>query len=588
MAFDGLVAKSICNELNCLIGGKITKVFEPNKNELTLGIYSNSSNYALNICIDSSLYRISLTTHSKPNPQNVLGFCMVLRKHLINGIIENIYMNGLERVIFIDILVKNELNDTVKKTLVIELMGKHSNIILLNNLTVIDSLRHLNKFDNSSRDIFPGSKYVPISSNKFDFSKTFNDFYRNILDYNMSPFSLSSVISKIYTGFGKNNLVALFKNIDISDDDNSYTNLKKAFDYLYDLTTSLTYKDINLALLQDNSCNDYFLIKENNNEPFSINFFIDDFYYSKETKEKFNQSKNTIQKIVLNQITKLKNKIKNINKKLEECSTLDKYKLYGELITANLYKLNTSSCEAIVENYYDNNNLIKIPLDSKFSPSQNAKNYFKKYKKLQNTYIVVQKQKEEIENELQYLDSIIFELDTAQNIDELNLIYTEISDNLIFSKSQNTVTNSLSSSSKQKTTKQSSNLEPAKYIIDGYTVLVGKNNKQNDYLTCRLAHNQDIWFHTKDIHGCHVVLQNNSKDSILDISKVSVPATTLYKCASLAAYFSKAKLSQNVPVDYTYIKYVKKPNNAKLGMVIYTNNKTIYANPDDNFRNLQK
>ena len=232
--------------------------------------------------------------------------------------------------------------------------------------------------------------------------------------------------------------------------------------------------------------------------------------------------------------------------------------------------------------------MIKIPLDSKFSPSQNAKNYFKKYKKLQNTYIVVQKQKEEIENELQYLDSIIFELDTAQNIDELNLIYTEISDNLIFSKSQNTVTNSLSNSNKQKTNKQSSNLEPAKYIIDGYTVLVGKNNKQNDYLTCRLAHNQDIWFHTKDIHGCHVVLQNNSKDSILDISKVSVPATTLYKCASLAAYFSKAKLSQNVPVDYTYIKYVKKPNNAKLGMVIYTNNKTIYANPNDNFRNLQK
>ena len=584
MAFDGLVAKSVCNELKCLIGGKITKIFEPNKNEIVLGIYLNSLNYALNISIDSSLYRLNLTTHTKPNPQNVLGFCMVLRKHLTNGIIQNIYMNGFERVIFIDILVKNELNDLVKKTLVIELMGKHSNVILLNDLIVIDSLRHLNKFDNSTRDIFPGSKYQFITSNKYDFSKSFEDFYRNILDYSLSPFSLSTVISKIYNGFGKNNLLQLFDVLNIVDTDNSYNNLENAFKYLSNLVLNLSSENNNVILKQTEK--DFFLEFSKESEPLFNNFFIDDFYYQKEENLKFEQTKSAIAKLVVSQNAKLKNKIENINKKLKDCESSEKYRLYGELITANLYKLNANASSFECENYYNNNKIV-IPLDETISPSQNAKKYFKKYKKLQNTFSIVQSQKEEIENDLIYLDSIMFELDSATSLDELDSINTEICDNLIHSNSSNTVANSIYSNKQSKIKKSTSNLEPAKYIIDGYTVLVGKNNKQNDYLTCKLARNQDIWFHTKDIHGCHVILQNTSKEPTLDISKTLVPASTLYKCASLAAYFSKAKLSQNVPVDYTYVKYVKKPNNAKLGMVIYTNNKTIYANPDSNFRNLQ-
>ena len=180
MAFDGVVTKSIVCELQCLLGGKINKVFEPNRNEVLFGIYCNCKNYLLNASIDSANYRVNLTTHSKPNPQNALNFCMVLRKHLLGGIVRRIYSNGFERIVFIEVECHNELNDLITKTLVVELMGKHSNIILLSDKgIVIDSLRHLNKFDNSTRDIFPGSMYVDIVSNKIDFSevKTFNDFY---------------------------------------------------------------------------------------------------------------------------------------------------------------------------------------------------------------------------------------------------------------------------------------------------------------------------------------------------------------------------------------------------------------------------
>ncbi len=243
-----------------------------------------------------------------------------------------------------------------------------------------------------------------------------------------------------------------------------------------------------------------------------------------------------------------------------------------------------------MENYYDNNNLITIPLDEKFSPSKNAKNFFKKYRKLQNTIAIVEKQKELSEAELSYLESIVYELEEVSTIEDIDNIYSEICDNLIFGKNANTVNNHVynkqSKITNSKSSKQSnaSNM-PEKRNIDGYTVYIGKNNKQNDYLTCRLAQNSDIWFHTKDIHGSHVVLKTDSLHSSSENSSASctfnIPDSVLYKCASIAAYYSKARMSQNVPVDYTLIKYVKKPNGAKPGMVIYTNNKTIYANPQN-------
>lgn len=595
MAFDGIVTKAVVSELNtCLINGKINKIFEPNKNEILLGIYSGGKNYCLNISIDSVNYRINLTTNSKPNPQNVLNFCMVLRKHLTGGTIKRIYSTGLERIVFIDVDVYNELNDLITKTLVVELMGKHSNIILLNSEhTVIDSLRHLNKFDNSNRDIFPGSKYLNIESDKKDFLtvKTFDEFYR---DVSIDIENLPSTLSKVYNGFGKKNISYLLETLNIPTTV-STNDLKKVYSYLKDLFASMPD---NVVLKEYAADKKGYFAYNAINDGLTVNFFLDDFYTSKEQAEQFKQYRDTVLKLVLNHVGKIKERINTIDSKIADCANAEKYRLYGELITSNLYRTpDYPQSEVTLENYYDNNNLITIPLDEKFSPSKNAKNFFKKYRKLQNTIVIVEKQKELAEAELSYLDSIVYELEEVSTIEDIDNIYSEICDNLIFGKNANTVNNhvynshdKIANSRNLKSNKQSSSSNmPEKRNIDGYTAYIGKNNKQNDYLTCRLAQNSDIWFHTKDIHGSHVVLKvdsnpnashANSENSGIS-NTFNVPDAVLYKCASVAAYYSKARMSQNVPVDYTLIKYVKKPNGAKPGMVIYTNNKTIYANPQN-------
>ena len=597
MAFDGIVTKAVVSELNtCLINGKINKIFEPNKNEILLGVYSSGKNYCLNVSIDSVNYRVNLTTNSKPNPQNVLNFCMVLRKHLTGGTIRRIYSTGLERIVFIDIDVYNELNDLITKTLVVELMGKHSNIILLNSEhTVIDSLRHLNKFDNSNRDIFPGSKYLNIESAKKDFLavKTFDEFYR---DVSIDAENLPSTLSKVYNGFGKKNISYLLETLNIPTAV-STNNLKEVYSYLKDLFANMPD---NVVLKEYSSVKkDYFAYKSTN-DGLAVNFYLDDFYTSKEQSEQFKQYRDTVLKLVLNHVGKIKERISTIDSKIADCTNAEKYRLYGELITSNLYRIpDYPQAEVTLENYYDNNNLITIPLDEKFSPSKNAKNFFKKYRKLQNTIAIIEKQKELSEAELSYLESIVYELEEVSTIEDIDNIYSEICDNLIFGKNANTVNNHVYTSTNKVANlnnsnylnhskngnlkKENSSNMPEKRNIDGYTVYIGKNNKQNDYLTCRLAQNSDIWFHTKDIHGSHVVLKNDSLHSSSENSSASctfnIPDSVLYKCASIAAYYSKARMSQNVPVDYTLIKYVKKPNGAKPGMVIYTNNKTIYANP---------
>lgn len=564
MAFDGVIIKSVIAELNdCLINGKINKIFEPNKNEILICVYSGGKNYALNISIDPVNYRLNLTTHSKSNPQNVLNFCMVLRKHLTGGTIKKIYMKGLERIVYIDIDCYNDFNELVTKTLVVELMGKHSNIILMNSESIIiDSLRHLNKLDNSFRDIFPGYKYFVLDSSKQNFlASTFDEFYKNIQNYA----NISSGISSSYIGFSNSSIIYMLNNLQLEDNLSiSLDNYKLIYKYLKDLifTIDNNYKSLSCYKILAKK-EDFYLIYKNQQTPYQINFFIDDFYFNKWQFEAFSSYKNNLLQLILVKLKKLENKLNTANKTLDECSKMEKYKLYGELITTNLYKIPNYNQSAItLENYYENNTPVEITLDNTISPSANAKKFFKKYRKLQNTYAIVQKQKELINTEITYLDNVLDEVDNAKDIETLQDIYLETSKILdIHSNSQQV----------QCKSKKINSLLPTELTIDGFTVLVGKNNKQNDYLTCRIAKDSDLWFHTKDIHGSHVVLKLGKKKNATD--------SIIYKCATIAAYYSKAKFSQNVPVDYTYIKYVRKPNGAKPGMVIYTNNKTLYVNP---------
>ncbi len=579
MAFDGIITKQVVLELkNTLIGGKINKVFEPNKNEIILGIYCNGKNYALNISISSNNYRMNLTTNSKPNPLNAPNFCMLLRKHLVGSRITNIYSNCLERIVFIDLDSYNELNDLVSKTLVVELMGKHSNIILLNDKNIIiDSLRHLDSFSNSCRDILPAHEYVNPPADKLNICKTGLDEFTNLVKSE----KLSSIIPNSFSGISKTFILNALDILKISDNDYSGKDITTLYNYIKDIIENLGSNNV-LAILINNK--DYTMVYNSNgvankdeqcsplqNNILQTNFFLDDFYNQKENNEILVNYKNNLLKLVLSALKKITKKVNNINLKLKECENMDTYRIYGELITSNLYRIDNSINVSSIslENYYDNNNLMEIPLDKSISPSYNAKKYFKKYSKLKNTLEIVSSQKANATKELDYLESIIYELENVTSTLELEEIDLEISENVLF---KNTKKNSNVKKNKVNKRKVHDEYEPITYNVDGFTLYVGKNNKQNDYITTKLGKNEDLWFHTKDIRGSHCLLKCNGEN---------VKEHTILTCAEITAFHSKAKLSSNVPVDYCFIKNVKKPSGSKPGMVIYTNNKTLYVNPKE-------
>ena len=569
MAFDGITTKSISYELqHSILGGKINKIFEPNKNEVLLSIYANGKNYALNICIDSNLYRIHLTTNAKPYPLNAPNFCMLLRKHLIGYKIKSISSNdNLERIIKIELEGYNELNDLTTKYLMVELMGKHSNIILLNDkFFIIDSLRHLDTLSNSYRDILPAHEYSYPENNKNNFYtiKSAEEFCNLILANNVT--NLTNFLVSYFTGFSKPFIKNIILKQNISNTEFSKGDILNIYEYLSKILNNLDSNEISLIKYSNEKGKlDYVIDLVPKSSYLDINFYIDDFYYNKETNNNYVSYRNNLLKLISHILKKYSLRLESINKKLKECENKDLYKLYGELITANLYKFSKdyNSDKVELENYYDNNVILTIPLDSTISIANNAKKYFKKYNKLKNALEIVTLQKKETEEELQYIESIIYELEYAKDIQEVNEIYNEISENPIFK-------DYIQSNNKTNTKKETNISTPREYHIDGFTVLVGKNNKQNDYLTTKLASPNDIWFHTKDIHGSHVILKNPSENISHD---------TLIKCAKLAAYYSKGRLSSNVPVDYCFVKYVKKPNGSKPGMVIYTNNKTLNVTP---------
>ena len=572
MAFDGIVTKAIASELQQLSGARIDKIFQPNKNNIILGFYFNKTNYALNICTNPSNYRIHLTTHPKKNPQVAPNFCMVLRKHLIGLHIKNIITDSLERVITIEFEGFDDIDDIVSKKLIIELMGKHCNVVLLDDENIIiDSLKHINN-ENTLRTIMPHIKYTYPTTQKRNFLECadFEEFIKNVDIKDFTTFVDS--FSNIYNGISKKFINQIINKLNITT--LTTDTAKEIYTYINKIIANTDSLNLNFEIdnSNNNSKNDYFLIVQDNDELFNLNFFIDDFYYDKETNEEFINYRNSILKLILNELKKYKKRLFNINNKLQNCENMDIYKIYGELLTANLYRIKDENISSIeLENYYENNKLTSIPLDIKYTPSVNAKRYFKKYNKLKNELKIVTIQKEETQRELSYIESIVYELEASSTIEEIASIFEEISENVIFKDKISYKNKNNSKIKKSKLTKNKNiSFNPLKYTIDGYTLLVGRNNKENDYLTLKYAKKTDLWFHTKDIHGSHAILLVNNKTPDTDI---------LIKCAQITAYHSKARNSSNVPVDFCEAKYVKKPNGAKPGMVIYTNNQTLNVNP---------
>lgn len=558
MAFDGIITKAVVNELNtCIIGAKVNKIFEPTKNEIILGLYSFGKNYALNLSINPNSCRINLTTHSKPNPLNAPNFCMLLRKYLVGSKIISVSSYDLERVVEIVFEGYNEMNDLIIRKLFIEIMNRQSNIIFTNeNNVIIDTLKH---FDNSPRALLPAHPYeLPQNSKKsfIELSK-FEEFFNLISSSNLKE--LDKLLPNLFIGISQTFILYTLGKLNINNTNYSKDDLNTLYTYMKSIL-NFEENSLSCSLINDK---DFTLELNSSNELLPVNFFIDDFYFEKEENEIFKTAKNNLSKIILTSLKKCSKKLENINSKLKECDNMDTYRLYGELLTSNLYKLTENSSSVILQNYYNNNSDITIPLDKSLSPHKNAEKYFKKYNKLKNALKIVSTQKQEAEKELQYIESIIFSLENAKDLIDINEIYEEVSQNL---STKREFEKSKQNSKKDKNTKPEHNITSINE--NGFSIFIGKNNTQNDYLTLKFANNNDIWFHTQKIHGSHVILKLNGNEPTDDI---------IYKCATLAMQNSKAKNSSNVPVDYTYVRYVKKAPNSKPGMVIYTNYKTIFV-----------
>ena len=569
MAFDGFITKSIIAELNkTIIGAKVNKVYEPNKNEVVLSLYNQGNNYSLNLCANPELCRISLTNYSKPNPQNAYNFCMLLRKYLVGGKITKISNYDLERTVEICFECYNELNDLVIRKLFIEIMSRQSNIILTNDKNIIiDTLKH---FDNT-RELLPAHEYTFAPITKISFLEiTSFDKFINILNEYGSVISLSKFFIDTFIGFSKPFIKECLKTLKISDTEFTENDLEKLFDYLRNIINNFGTTNIYCKKISNK---DYTLCfgeipeSEVQDEITHINSFVDDFYYIKEQDSIFDSSRTNLLKIVSASLKKVYKKIENINSKLKECDQMDTFRLYGELLTANLYKFTSSPnlSEVTVENYYDNNNPIKIPLDSSLNINKNIEKYFKKYNKLKNALSIVTEQKREAVKELDYIESIVFNLSNARNLNDINEVYEEISQNVTTKKE-------ISKKEKNKISKKSSSdkIDLESTIIDGFTVYIGKNNIQNDYISLKYANPNDVWFHAQKIHGSHVLLRNSEN---LDLDEI--PENVLFNCAKLAKENSKASDGLNVCIDYCLAKFVKKASGAKPGMVIYNNFKTI-------------
>lgn len=580
MAFDGITTKLITRELENIASYKVDSVYQPNKNLILLGLYAQGEHLNLLICIDSSYSRINLSTHLYKNPNNSPSFCMLLRKHLIGFKIKNIYTLDLERIVFLELENNENPNKPIVKKLIIELMGKHSNIILADaNNIVIDSLRHTSVDEKSNRDIYPTARYIFPESPKYSFIqlKNFDDFYskiepkltdlivsqsNQISSLNISDYKIDKIISETYNGISSSFINNLIKKLNIQDIS------KKALYMIFESINDIIKSKYHIVSFNDTK-KDFFIDKSATFiNKYYINYSIDNFYFEKESAELFNNYKNKILNIVNSTLNKYKKRLLNINAKLDECKNKDKYKLYGELITSNLYKLSHRNLSSIeLENYYDNNKIIQIALNPQYNPTKNANLYYKKYTKLKNTEGIVNIQREETINDINYLESILYEVGTSNSVEDLSEIEEELHENPIFEKNYKSI-------KAMKTKKNSSKKDvvnkfhPLKYTINGYTIFVGRNNRENDYLTCKYANKNDLWFHTKDIPGSHVILKVPFNETVSD--------EILLEIAKIAVKHSKANSSSHTPVDYCKVKDIKKPSASKPGFVIYKNNKTIY------------
>ncbi len=556
MPFDGIVTKSIVNELDqALVGGRINKIYQPTNTEVVVTIRHNRKNHALLLSIHPSYSRLHLTKDTYRNPNEPPMFCMSLRKHLTGAIVEKIVQHDMERIISFRFRAIDEIGDAVTKVLMVEIMGRHSNVVLINEKkhTIINCLKHVPPFQNRYRTLLPGADYkLPPSQNKLNILTANEEEFIKKLDFNAGK--LDRQIVQVLTGVSPMIAKELVHRVGLG----SETVYIKEFLFLQQLLRENTFS----PAIYQNGKEDFHVIPisyMNKEKEFSSsNEMVDAFYSNKAERDRVKQQAKDLERTVKSELEKNKRKLTIHQMTIKKAKNADAFQKQGELLTAHMHMVHKGDSSISVIDYYDpNQKEMTIELLPDKTPSENAQLFFKKYRKLstakKNAEIEIRKTKREID----YLDSILQQINSARD-EDIDEIREELRDEGYIKKQ-------IKRKRKQKKP------VPEQYIsTDGTTIYVGRNNKQNEYVTHTLANKSDIWLHTLDIPGSHVIIKSSEPTE-----------QTLHEAAQLAAYFSKAQQSSSVPVDYTEVRHVKKPNGAKPGFVIYTDQKTLYVTPDE-------
>lgn len=573
MAFDALVVGCIADELEKnILGSRIDKIHQPERDEITLHIRSVGSSSTLLISVGAAHPRINFTEKQKQNPISAPLFCMLLRKHIGGGKVTKVEQIDFERIISIHIESRNELGDLTEKQLIIEIMGRHSNIILVSESgKIIDAIKHVDLSVSSMRQVLPGLMYeYPPRQSKTPLTDFDGDFDTDLPQGELISKAVMSKISGIspltareivYRAYGE----ATLKISEIDNFDKLSCEMKKLSEdvkcrrfspcIIFDEKAQKIVEFSAMSIEQYGS-----MMKIQQKE--SISSVIDEFYSKKDSLERMKQKSADIVKLLGNLLERAYKKRIILKQTISDAQKKDTYKIYGDLIAANIYLVHDGDKELAAVNFYDpNGETVKIPLDASLTPSQNSQRYYKKYRKSKTAETEATIQEKQNEENIEYLESTLAAVENCTCEADINAIRSELSE-----------TGYIKRNTKNKKNKQASSSKPLHFISpDGFDIYVGKNNTQNDYLTLKLANSNDIWFHTKQIHGSHTIIKLKTDKN--------VPQETMLMAAQLAAYYSKGRNSNQVPVDYTFIKNVKKPSGAKPGMVIYDGYNTVYVTP---------
>lgn len=561
MAFDGIVMRAVVQELQELVGSRISRIHQPHSTDLILQMRTASGNRKLLLSANPTYPRLHLTTEEFVNPQEAPMFCMLMRKHCEGGVIESITQPGMERIVHLDVRSRDELGDITIKRIIVEIMGKHSNIILIDPATnlILDSVQHVSHGISQYRQVLPGRPYVdPPAQGKRDPLHTTQQEFVTALDWNGGK--LDKQLVDAYSGISPLLARELLHRAGLATREALWT----AFTSFFQQVKKHQYA----PQIVEHQEKTYFYITElthlaggNRLEYPTISACLQAFYQVKAMRDVVKQKVHDLIRIVTVEKNKNEKKIEKLRQTLEDAQDAERYRLYGELITAHMHQLKRGDTELTAVNWYDENGgTVTIPLDPLKTPSENLQSYYKKYNKAKSSVQVVTEQIAQAEEEILYLEGLLVQLAHA-SLQEAEEIREEIVEQGYLRDRQ------------KRQAKKKRDWRPeleTYYSSDGIPILVGKNNKQNDYLTNKLAMPYETWLHTKDIPGSHVVIRARE-----------FPEQTLREAAVLAAYYSKAKQGSQVPVDYTLVKYVKKPSGAKPGFVIYEQQRTLYVTPDE-------